>query len=308
MSKVAIIFPGQGSQFNNMGADFQKFKEYREVQSELFKKVPNCALALRGELDINQTIYAQPILFANQVGILEVVRSQFEIDNAVYAGFSLGEYSAYYATNKYCLGTGIAIIENRSKIMASVESTYQTKVVLGLTKDSLSEVVCELNATLDQPVIISNYNLEKQLLVNFEGADSETVISSLKEAGAKRVLDLAVSGPFHTNIFANAADEFQRYVSSQPLQSGTDNLYLNLTGRKYNDESLPVIMHDHMVSGVQWLTEIENMIADGIDTFVELGSKSVVGNMVKKINRKVSVISIERIDDLVKLEEVWNRK
>lgn len=308
MSKVAVLFPGQGSQFNNMGEDFRAFEQYQRVQSELFTAIPNTKDALEGSLDINQTIYAQPILFANQVGILEVIKSKYNLDDVVYGGFSLGEYSSYYATGKYNLELGLKIIEERSKLMASVESTYVTKVILGLTKDSLSTVVYELNKGLENPAIISNYNSEKQLLLNFEANDSEVVTIALKEAGAKRVMDLAVSGPFHTNIFTDAADQFQQFVSSCDLKPGTNNLYLNLTGRKYNSEELSLVMHDHMLTGVQWLTEIESMIADGVDTFVELGSKSVVAGMVKKINRKVNIITIEKADDLEKLEGIWNKK
>lgn len=305
---VAILFPGQGSQFNNMGSDFRVYPQYQDVQSELFTTIPKCMAALEGSLDINDTRYAQPILFANQIGILETVKSQFDLGAVCYGGFSLGEYSAYYAAGKYDVHTGLEIIKMRSQIMASVVSSYTTKVVLGLTKDQLSEAVRVLNQKLSSPVLISNYNLEKQLLVNFEAEDSTVVIDELKAAGAKRIVDLAVSGPFHTNIFADAANEFQQLIGTVDLLPGTDNLYLNLTGRKYNGESLPVVMHDHMVTGVAWLTEIESMIEDGITTFVELGSKSVVSSMVKKINRKVNVITVETVEDLVKLEEVWNRK
>ncbi len=308
MEKVAILFPGQGSQFNQMGADFREYPQYQAVQSELFTIIPEAKLALNGELDINDTRYAQPILFANQIGILEVVKANFEVSDVVYGGFSLGEYSAYYATGKYDVANGLQIIQSRSSLMAEVKTTYATKVVLGLTKDSLTSVTRELNKNLEQPVIISNYNLEKQLLINFDKADTEVVTDALKQAGAKRIVDLAVSGPFHTPLYAEAANQFQQFIGETNLMPGTDNLYLNLTGRKYNGEDLAVVMHDHMLTGVAWKTEIESMIADGIETFVELGSKSVVSSMVKKINRKVTVITVETIEDLEKLEDVWNRK
>lgn len=308
MSKIAILFPGQGSQYNNMGTDFNDFSEYREVQTKLFQAIPECEHALRGELDINETCYAQPILFANQVGILEVVKNQFEIGDVDFGGFSLGEYSAYYGAGKYDLQTGIEIIKLRSQIMSEVKSSYQTKVVLGLTREELSLAVCEINTKATAPVLISNHNLDKQLLVNFAENDCELVISELKAAGAKRIIDLAVSGPFHTKIFAEAANQFQAAITGLNLQPGTNNLYLNLTGRKYNGESLPVVMHDHMLTGVAWVSEIEQMISDGIDTFVELGSKSVVSGLVKKINRSVNIITVENVEDLDKLEAIWNRK
>lgn len=308
MSKVAILFPGQGSQFINMGADFKQFESYNQVQSKLFELMPETEKALAGELDINQTYYAQPLLFANQAGILEVIKGLYQVEDYSVAGFSLGEYSAYYASDVYDLDTGLKVIQTRSQVMDSVSSTYSTKIVLGLTKDKLTTVVSELNSELTNKVIISNYNLEKQLLINFEQDDYTIVIERLKNAGAKRILDLAVSGPFHTKIYAEAANQFQQYIGEQILNAPNEQLYLNLTGRKYNGEDLAVVMHDQMISGVQWKTEIESMIEDGVETFIELGSKSVVSNMVKKINRKVNIITIENVTDLDKLEDVWNKK
>lgn len=308
MDKIAILFPGQGSQFNLMGEDFNEYKEYKEVQEKLYEVFPEAKKAYKGELDINETEFAQPILFANQIGIYEVIKNIYDLQNVSFAGFSLGEYSAYYATGKYDLETGFKIIKKRSELMASVKSDYKTKVVLGLTKEELTSRVNIMNQTLENQVIISNYNLEKQLLINFHEKDEQTVTEQIKEAGAKRIVDLAVSGPFHTRIYAEVAKEFQNYVSDLNIEAGTQNLYLNLTGRKYNNENLSVIMHDHMVTGVAWKTEIESMINDGIDTFIELGSKSVVASMVKKINRNVKVITIENTNDLEKLEEIWNKK
>ncbi len=308
MNKLAILFPGQGSQFINMGADFEQFDSYRDVQSKLFELMPETKDALNGSLDINQTCYAQPLLFANQVGILEVIKDQFEVEDYSVAGFSLGEYSGLYASGVYDLDTGMQIIQKRSQVMDSVSSTYSTKIVLGLTKEKLTAVVAELNSLVSNKIIISNYNLEKQLLINFEESDTEVVCDGLKAVGAKRILDLAVSGPFHTNIYAEAANQFQQYIGQQTLSAPSQQLYLNLTGRKYNGEDLAVVMHDQMISGVQWKTEIESMIEDGVETFIELGSKSVVSNMVKKINRKVQVITVEKVEDLEKLEDVWNKK
>lgn len=308
MDKIAILFPGQGSQFNLMGEDFNEYKEYKEVQEKLYEVFPEAKKAYKGELDINETEFAQPILFANQIGIYEVIKNIYDLQNVSFAGFSLGEYSAYYATEKYDLETGFKIIKKRSELMASVKSDYKTKVVLGLTKEELTSSVNIMNQTLENQVIISNYNLEKQLLINFHEKDEQTVTEQIKEVGAKRIVDLAVSGPFHTRIYAEVAKEFQNYVSDLNIEAGTQNLYLNLTGRKYNNENLSVIMHDHMVTGVAWKTEIESMINDGIDTFIEFGSKSVVASMVKKINRNVKVITIENTNDLEKLEEIWNKK
>lgn len=308
MSNLAILFPGQGSQFNDMGQDFMSRPEYAQVQDLLFSKYPECKSALVGDLDINDTRYAQLLLFANQIGIIEVIKSEFEMTDAAYGGFSLGEYSAYYQAGIYSLEQGLDIISKRSTLMADVTSTYATKVILGLTKDQLTAAVKQLNQIVANPVIISNYNLEKQLLLNFDASDLEVVTEKLKDAGAKRIVDLAVSGPFHTKIYQEAANQYIQFLETLSLPKPSGDLYLNLTGKKYSGEDIKQTMGEHIVCGVQWKTEIESMIDDGIDTFIEIGSKSVVSAMVKKINRKVNVITIEKLDDLIKLEEVWNKK
>lgn len=305
---VAIVFPGQGSQKVRMGYDFLEVSsEYQKVIEVLKNNNTEVIRALEGELDINQTLYAQLALFSNQVGILNTIREMYEIPKLSYAGFSLGEYTALWASGAYDFELGFDIISKRAKVMDAIESTYVTRVVIGKTMEELKQIISELNETLVHPIIISNYNMAKQQLINFDQSEAGEVEAGLKNHGVKRVIEIKVSGPFHTEIYQPAAEIFKAYLESLELNR-PKGLYLNLTGEKYNGESLANNGYGQMINGVQWKTEIENMIVDGIDTFIEVGSTAVVSNMIKKINRKVSVITIECPEDLGKLEELWNKK
>ncbi len=306
--RVAIIFPGQGSQYPKMGEDFKVHNAYNQVQNELYALNNEYLQAYNGDLDINQTKYAQPILFANQVGILNVVKKIYNVEDVTFAGFSLGEYSAYYGAGICDFQTGLKIVEKRSQLMDEVKSSYVTKVVIGLTKEQLQNVVKDVNKITKNEVIISNHNLEKQLLINYDWNDETIVIDTLKRGGAKRILSIAVSGPFHTKIYEDAAVKLSKFVKACELAYPKHELYLNVSGNSYDNQKIEQIMYQHMITGVNFKPQIEQMKKAGISTFIELGSSSVVSNLIKKIDRKAQVITIEKEADLNKLEEIWDKR
>ncbi len=308
MSKIAIVFPGQGSQFTKMGADFANVStEYQNVIDKLSKTDSKVLAAIDGEYDINQTRYAQLALFANQIGMYKHLTSLYDLKDCVYAGFSLGEFSAYVASEMINVDEGMDLVKERSKLMDSVQSTYVTRVVLGKTKEQLTNLVIQLNEQLDNPIIISNYNQEKQLLINFAEDDMSFITQQLTDNGVKRIIEIKVSGPFHTPIYNDAANQLASFASNIKCKN-TNNIYTNVDGKLIADRDFSQLLIDHMTSGVQWKTQIETMIADGVDTFVEIGAKSVVSALIKKIDRNVNVIKIETIEDIDKVEELWIRK
>ncbi len=307
---IAIVYPGQGAQFQEMGSDFYQCCEmYRTYFDALKKKYPHISDAINGVGDLNNTANAQLAIFANQVAITEAINQLYDTSDATYAGFSLGEYNAYYSAGLFDYETGLDIIDKRSKLMASVESDYITKVCIGLTKEQLTSFKDELNEELDSPLIISNHNNETQLLINFNQSDEGYITEKIKLAGAKRILPIAISGPFHTCIFSDAKEQYAKFLETVELGNVTNDLYLNVDGQRYTETTdIKHIMVDHLTTGVAWYPQITNMINDGVTTFVEVGSKSVLASMIKKIDRSVKVITIESIDDLRKLEDVWNKK
>lgn len=308
--KPAILFPGQGSQHIKMGIDFYENDElYKSIIDDYFTLHPSLKLIWNGDEEgIDQTLNAQKIIFSNQYAMMEVIKSRYDIKDVSYAGFSLGEYQAYLQAGVFDFKLCDQIITKRSELMEQVKSDYVIKVTLGLTMSSLNYAINYLKEVFDIKVLISNYNLEKQILVAIKPEDEEQIKKTFQEHGMKRMMDLKLSGPFHTSEFDEASASFYEYMETIEFKEPISTIYLNLSGDKYVDENLKIVLKDHMTNGVLWYLEIIKMIEGGIDTFIEVGSKSVLSAMVKKIDKSVNIITVEKYDDLDKLEVVWNKK
>lgn len=303
----AILFPGQGSQFNQMGLDFyNQYPEYKETFDLLSNEEKE--VWLNDKDKINETEYAQKILYLNQAGIMNIIKKQYQINEDVnYLGFSLGEYQALLQAGLYDINTGIEIINKRSEFMAEVKSDYNLYAGMGITMDKLYEGM-QLLEYKNIKIYPSNYNTEKQIIIAFKEEDKEEVESTLKLLGLKRLIALKTSGPFHTMEYEEASNKFKKYLDNINIEVNNQNIYLNLTGNKYDGENIKQVMQEQMTNGVLFYPAIKRMISDGINTFVEVGSKSVLTAMIKKIDKNVKVISVETIEDLDKLEEVWDKK
>ncbi len=296
--KVAYVFQGQGSQQPNMGQDFyENYAEYKEVLDLVFSKKPELKAALACD-DVHQTVNCQPLLLANQIGILNVIKSKYDIDFDATAGFSLGEYTAFYNAGVLNLDAVVDLVIKRAQMMDALDSDVEIRVVLGLTLEQLKELQKE------EDLLISNVNLEKQILVGSKNfADLEP---KLKELGAKRVMPLNLSGPFHTSEFDQIASDFAEQASVEFSQPTID-LYLNYNGEKFANDDFKEVISKQMCQSVLWFKQVQTMINDGVDTFVEIGSNPVVSNLIKKIDRSVNVITIASIDDLEKMEELCQK-
>lgn len=307
--KTAIIYPGQGSQFNQMGLDFYETNEtYRKIWDEYFSRDKGLKdIWLNGE-NIHQTLNAQKVIFLNQYAIMEVLKENYDIKNVSYAGFSLGEYQAYLQTGVYDFKLGLDVVCMRGQIMDRVKSNYKIRVTMGITMEKLNDAIVYLKKTSNIEILVANYNLEKQILIAYLDEHLEIVERVLKENGMKKMIELNLSGPFHTSEYQDASLKFQKYINTLKLNEPKFDLYLNLTGDIYREECLDVVMRDHMTNGVLWYVQVQQMIRDGIKTFIEVGSKSVLGAMIKKIDRSVDVITIQSVEDISKVEDIWKRK
>ncbi len=293
--KLAVVFQGQGSQSINMGNDFyNEFSSYREIIDYSYSLNSNLKQAITND-EIHKTCNSQPIILANQIGILEVIKNKYNLKVDATAGFSLGEYTSFYLSGVLSLEEVFDIVLLRAKLMDTIKSDYELKVCMGLTLNQLKEL------KLKHDFLISNVNLEKQILI---GSTNFLELSPiLKEAGAKRIIDMNLSGPFHTEEFRQIAKEFVGQISSK-FNTPSIDLFLNYNASKYDGESFLEIMENQMCQSVLWYEQVQNMIADGVDTFLEIGSNPVVSNMIKKINKEVKVITISKVEDLEKLEEL----
>ncbi len=308
MSNIAIVFPGQGSQGNQMGKSFLTNEIYQECQKKAYNLQPGLKEIIASEDDerINQTEYSQLAICANQLGIWQVINEEYQVNNYAVAGFSLGEYTALALAANLKIDDLFDIVNKRALQMAKLNGVGTMKAVIGLTIDELSVLLNELNQKYNTNISVANYNLEKQIVIAGVKADFEQIDEELAQK-ARRVVELKVSGAFHTELFTDVANAFTQEIKNYlPLQL-TTKLYSNVTA-----EQIAVIDENylikHMITGVNWYAEVNKMIEDGIDTFVEIGEKSILIPMIKKINRKLKTVHIGNEQDLIKLEELWIRK
>ncbi len=307
MSKTAIIFSGQGSQVCQMGSGFKTNEAYRRVIETIagVRKDINYLLQTSNQAEIDDTLNAQIALFANQIAIYQTISEQLDLQDVVYAGFSLGEYTAMCAAGVTDIPTMASIIDQRANAMAKENGNGTMKAIIGLEYPEMSEKVTELNEKYQTNIQIANYNQKNQIVLAGTEADFSKIIDELTH-GKIRVIDLKVSGAFHTDLFKNCAQSFASQIENVEFKT-VDNLYSNVTAKALSTID-GEYLQTHMTTGVNWYPEVQQMIADGVDTFIEINEKSTLLPMIKRIDRKVNLIHVKELADLEKLEEKWQTK
>jgi [acyl-carrier-protein] S-malonyltransferase len=308
MTKIAFVFPGQGSQKVGMGKDFyDSFPESKILFDEInsFLEYSLTDIMFDGPSDeLTKTYNTQPALLAVSTVILEQLRKNGINPDSV-AGHSLGEYSALVAANSLGIKEAIKLVYTRGKLMseAAPNGNGAMAAVLGLDYEVVEEIVNNF-ISANEVVCIANYNCPGQVVISGTKAGIELITPLLKEQGAKRVLMLPVSGPFHSPLMKPAADKFSEVVKLINISDPTIPVYSNVTSMIFEGEKqISDLLADQIFSSVKWEQSIKRMITDGITKFIEIGSGNVLTGLIKKIDPNVEVISISNVDDLRKFIE-----
>ena len=305
MGKTAVIFPGQGAQYVGMAKDFYDnfedsknvFDEADEVLDIELKKI-----CFEENDDINKTEYTQPAMVAAEVAIYEHLRNA-GLKADVFAGLSLGEYSALVAAGAMTLADGIKTVRRRGILMQNEVPLGMggMAAVIAMDADRIAEI-CE---NTPGKVQIANYNCPGQIVISGEAEAVKAASAALAEAGAKRVIPLNVSGPFHSQMLVPAGEKLYDFLQGVEVAEGFAPYYCNADAEEITDASkVKELLKRQVYSSVRWQQTIENMIADGVDTFIEVGPGKTLTGFMKKINREVKSINIATVDDLAKLEEL----
>ena len=298
MSKIAFVFPGQGAQYTGMAKDFyEKFPVSREV-FEKASKVSGLdikTLCFEENENLNITEYTQIAMLTAEIAILRAVE-EAGIHSQVNAGLSLGEYGALAASGVMREEDAFAIVRKRGILMQEAYPTGGAMSAILGTDAELIEKICEETPGI---VSIANYNCPGQIMITGEEKAVLTAGEALKAAGARRVIPLKVSGPFHCELLKEAGKKLGEELEKIEIQTFAIPYVTNVTA-KYVTESDQVknLLVKQVSSSVRWQQCVEQMINDGVDTFIEIGPGKTLTGFLKKINRNVKALHIEKIEDL----------
>ena len=301
MSKIAFMFPGQGAQKAGMGKDFY---EQSETARKVIDKATELldidmkALCFEENDKLDQTEYTQAALVTVCLAMEHVLRER-GLKADVTAGLSLGEYCAIASAGGMTAEDAITTVRKRGILMQNAVPGGKGSMaaVLGMTGEAIEKVVDEIDG-----VTIANYNCPGQIVITGWKESVEKASEALKEAGAKRVLPLNVSGPFHSPMLTEAGKELGKVLENVELSPLEIPYVTNVTAEYVRDISeTKELLAKQVASSVRWQQSVENMIADGVDTFVEIGPGRTLAGFMRKINRDVKVYNVGTWEDVDKV-------
>lgn len=300
---VALIFPGQGAQYIGMGKDmYEAFKESKAVfdRADEILGFSLTKLCFEGPIEeLTKTINCQPAILTASIAALEALKTadSFQRSAVSYtAGLSLGEYSALVASGVLSFEDGLRLVRKRSELMEETAKKHPGKMsaILGLGRKELEEI-CR-----DASCEIANLNCPAQVVIS---GKREAVDKAKEEAlsrGAKRAIDLEVSGGFHSSLMREAAVNFSDFLKKFNLENSSIPVISNVTARpQQNKEEIAQNLIKQIFSPVLWEDSIRFIAAQGVKTFYEIGPGNVLKGLLRKINPELNVVNIGKKEDLI---------
>lgn len=288
----AYVFPGQGAQFVGMGKDLY---ENSIIAKEMFEKA-NEILGFRitdlmfsgTDEDLKQTKVTQPAIFLHSVILAKTLGESFKPE--AVAGHSLGEFSALVASGAMNFEDGLKLVSKRALAMQKAcEAVPSTMAAILGVDDAIVEKVCN---EIPEVVVAANYNCPGQLVISGSIPGVDAACAKLTELGAKRALKLPVGGAFHSPLMEPARVELEAAINSTVFKTPVCAVYQNVDAKpQTNPEIIKKNLIDQLTAPVKWTQTVVNMLADGVDSFVEVGPGKVLQGLVKKVNKDVEAIS-----------------
>ncbi|MDY2818926.1 MAG: ACP S-malonyltransferase [Hominisplanchenecus sp.] len=298
MSRIAFVFPGQGAQYIGMGREFyessKSAKEVFELASEATGlDIPALCFEENDRLDVTE--YTQAAMLACEAAILRAVQ-EAGIVPEVNAGLSLGEYGALIASGALTMEEAFRVVRKRGIFMQeAVPVGGAMAAVIGMDGEKIAGI-CEQT---DGMVTVANYNCPGQVVITGEEKAVDAAGAALKEAGARRVIPLNVSGPFHSPMLQKAGEQLGMVLEDVTVHDIAIPYVANVTAEYVTEKNqVKELLSRQVAASVCWQQSVENMLSQGVDTFLEIGPGKTLTGFLKKIDRNAVGLHIEKPENL----------
>ena len=302
---ISVVFPGQGSQKVGMGSDL--YNQFESVK-QIFKNANDILgynisdLILNGPQEkLNQTTFTQPAIYLTGYIISEILKKEtnfFKNKFCYLAGHSLGEYTALTVAETITLEQGLLLLKRRGEAMQSAVPIGEggMMAVLGIETEEIKKLISENFENIK--CFLANDNSNGQLILSGKNDQLDKFASLLKEKKIKNI-KLPVSAPFHCELMNEATTTMKKMINDQKLKDPKFKVVSNVTATAYNStDEIKQLLIKQIESPVRWRESIEYMISKGTNTFVEIGPGKVLSGLIKRINKEVKVLNIDKLEDI----------
>lgn len=306
--KIAFIFSGQGSQYVGMGKELYNniptCKKVYDIANEVLNFNLKELIFNGNKEDLDITENTQPAILTTSIAILKAIEEK-GIKPDIVAGLSLGEYSALVASKSLDFKTAVSLVKKRGRFMqeAVPKGIGSMIAVIGLDESKIKKA---LEIASENGVIeIANYNTNNQIVVGGECSAVELASDLLKSYGARRVIPLKVSGPFHTSLLNEASNKLKSELKDIEFHNPETKIITNLTADFIKDKTeIKDLLINQVKSPVRWSETIEKMIDEGVDVFIEIGPLKTLSSFVREISKeKKANVKIFNVEDLKSLNK-----
>ena len=305
---ISVVFPGQGSQKVGMGSDFYNQYEYVKKLFDYADDILGYKISdiiLNGPQEkLNQTTFTQPAIYLIGYVICEILKKEtnfFKKNFNFFAGHSLGEYTALTAANVLTFEQGLSLLSSRGEAMQSAVPLGEggMSAVLGLDSEELKKLIKENFSEIK--CYLANDNSNGQFIVSGLNKELKKFNLLCQEKKIKNI-PLSVSAPFHCELMRNATVKMESIIKNQKFSELKYKVVSNVTAKKYNNsDEVKKLLIAQIEKPVRWRESIKYMITQGTSTFIEIGPGKVLSGLIKRINKEVKVLNIDKVEDIQSL-------